>query len=588
MCFPGKLFQYTLYHGKLPDEEYDSNGIPYGIQPDYERPFTDYRGKDKQYFLYMPSGLLPMQSCKTLFVAGDFPDKDSVEELLVSNGLSYLAERDQAFLVFYPVTENFAESEEAWEHEIQLLIELQTAAIDGYLFAGRNKCHCYYLSMLGLGIGGDLVHCTLARFSKYIGSAVTVGGSVTSEQFPKDHGDCNMNIWMINPPEAALEYWQSANGLKDVPWSENGETKICERSDNPAIQIRVTELKNEPDYAKVIPLYWDECFSNLVRVSAIGNGELFNPEKELNKYLPSIHTRDRSLGDNGGIEHDWVEFIPSAVREKRSDPTYKCPLLLVLHGGGSMFQMEMGVFQAHKLGEAEEFITVYANASEGRSWNSTLLPQRYDDVEYLMALVEYVKSNYPVDPEKVYITGFSNGSGMSHAMAALCPDLFAGLIAFNTRYRIGEALQRKACIVKERKDYRMPVFSTYGTLDAEYPLLNGCAQSTQMNFWRWYNNIPSRIYNTDEDGAMTLQGDTVKIWGFDNDKHSSVFCTNMYASASPSIDNLYNYTMIEGMPHGVERHILKTALDYVFQYRRLPDGSLVKTEADNGFIISLD
>ena len=43
-------------------------------------------------------------------------------------------------------------------------------------------------------------------------------------------------------------------------------------------------------------------------------------------------------------------------------------------------------------------------------------------------------SDYPIDPGRVYMSGFSNGSGMAQIFSVIHPELVAGVLAFNTRY----------------------------------------------------------------------------------------------------------------------------------------------------------
>ena len=46
-------------------------------------------------------------------------------------------------------------------------------------------------------------------------------------------------------------------------------------------------------------------------------------------------------------------------------------------------------------------------------------------------------------------------------------------------------------------------------------------------------------------------------------------------------ENIYVYTMIRNMPHGVERHIAQKAWYYIKQFARKENGSLFKVYDDN-------
>ena len=40
---------------------------------------------------------------------------------------------------------------------------------------------------------------------------------------------------------------------------------------------------------------------------------------------------------------------------------------------------------------------------------------------------------------------------------------------------------------KEKYDYRMPVWYTYGTREPSYPVFRGSTQQHQYDFWKQYN-----------------------------------------------------------------------------------------------------
>lgn len=71
-------------------------------------------------------------------------------------------------------------------------------------------------------------------------------------------------------------------------------------------------------------------------------------------------------------------------------------------------------------------------------WNATgaccgfehLYGPQVDDAGFLVRLVEEMIAQYPVDPQRVYIFGFSNGGFMAHRMACDHADRFAAVVSF--------------------------------------------------------------------------------------------------------------------------------------------------------------
>ena len=53
----------------------------------------------------------------------------------------------------------------------------------------------------------------------------------------------------------------------------------------------------------------------------------------------------------------------------------------------------------------------------------------YDEVDYIRSVIEQAVSRYPVDPGRIYATGFSNGGAVAIALASEAPELIAGISA---------------------------------------------------------------------------------------------------------------------------------------------------------------
>jgi polyhydroxybutyrate depolymerase len=86
-----------------------------------------------------------------------------------------------------------------------------------------------------------------------------------------------------------------------------------------------------------------------------------------------------------------------------------------------------------KLSDREEFIVVFPNGV-GDSWNDgrqNLASEAYlldvDDVGFVDAMIETISLEYPVDRNKVYATGISNGAIFSHFLAAKRASTFAAI-----------------------------------------------------------------------------------------------------------------------------------------------------------------
>ncbi|MEI9998131.1 MAG: PHB depolymerase family esterase [Verrucomicrobiota bacterium] len=57
----------------------------------------------------------------------------------------------------------------------------------------------------------------------------------------------------------------------------------------------------------------------------------------------------------------------------------------------------------------------------------TVISGRVDDVHFFEALLVHLQSALPVDPRRVYLTGFSNGAGMAFTLGAHFADRLAAI-----------------------------------------------------------------------------------------------------------------------------------------------------------------
>lgn len=128
----------------------------------------------------------------------------------------------------------------------------------------------------------------------------------------------------------------------------------------------------------------------------------------------------------GARERSYLVIRPENVR--RSD---SLPLVLVLHGlGVDANAMSHAADWRHAV-EQERFVAVFPQG-EANSWNmgpccppANLL--EVDDRGFLDALVDQLRERQDVDPERMYLTGFSNGGIMAYAYACHRPGVFAAL-----------------------------------------------------------------------------------------------------------------------------------------------------------------
>jgi polyhydroxybutyrate depolymerase len=136
-------------------------------------------------------------------------------------------------------------------------------------------------------------------------------------------------------------------------------------------------------------------------------------------------TSEQTL-DVEGVERSYRAFVPGELTEP-------APLVLVLHGGGGSARQAEESYGWTDLADDEGFVALHPQGLH-RTWNTEggccgrAEAEQVDDVAFLEALIGHVSAELPIDPDRVYVTGMSNGAMMAYtlvcrsdAVAAIAP-----------------------------------------------------------------------------------------------------------------------------------------------------------------------
>lgn len=127
---------------------------------------------------------------------------------------------------------------------------------------------------------------------------------------------------------------------------------------------------------------------------------------------------------------------PAAVyRPSDYDSAQSYPLVLLLHGFGSIGWVQDAYFGTSAIVDEKQFVLVVPdgtlNANGSRFWNGTPAccgaGSGVDDVGYLRDLIEETSGEYNIDASRVYFVGHSNGGFMSYRMACEASDIVTAI-----------------------------------------------------------------------------------------------------------------------------------------------------------------
>jgi polyhydroxybutyrate depolymerase len=142
---------------------------------------------------------------------------------------------------------------------------------------------------------------------------------------------------------------------------------------------------------------------------------------------------------------DGLGRVFTVVRPPRVGPN--APLVVLLHGGTRSMRTVLdraGTGDWVALAEKEGFVLVAPNGvnpatgdatGDRQQWNDLRSPfnvgdSEIDDVTFINRVVEWMIRNHEVDPDRVFVTGLSNGGMMTQRLLIETPEVYAAGASF--------------------------------------------------------------------------------------------------------------------------------------------------------------
>ena len=199
-----------------------------------------------------------------------------------------------------------------------------------------------------------------------------------------------------------------------------------------------------------------------------------------------------------GLQRDYWLYVPDG--QELTDEASS--VILCLHGSGG--NGEDMIFRANwqSVAAANNCIVIYPSSlyvyGQQHYWMNI-----DKETNYLAHLVEEVCEKYNVDRSRIYVTGFSNGSGMAQNMAVKYSDVFAAA-----------ALGAPAYFDEEYADFptdshEIAVLFSYGTEDKYLKKFNITADIddnaalSHLKYWRNKYGFSQDDYECETEGKYT-------------------------------------------------------------------------------------
>ena len=164
------------------------------------------------------------------------------------------------------------------------------------------------------------------------------------------------------------------------------------------------------------------------------------------------------------------------------------PAILSLHGGGGSAMIQASTSLLNKFAQAEKIYVVYLEGTGAiQTFNAgsccgSAQTQNVDDVLYVRTVLDDIETNYNVNPAKIFATGFSNGSMMSHRLACAVADRIAAIAAVSGGSgQFDKALNQYYACNSTRP---IPVLHIHAANDRNYPFAGGVGDGiSSTNFY---------------------------------------------------------------------------------------------------------
>jgi poly(3-hydroxybutyrate) depolymerase len=186
-----------------------------------------------------------------------------------------------------------------------------------------------------------------------------------------------------------------------------------------------------------------------------------------------------------GKEMEYALYVPTTY-----DKAKKTPLMIALHGLGSNPQQIMRYAGLTDLAEKHGYIVAAPMGYNPRGWYGAVVGKKKTEPENLselsekdvMNVLEIVRKDYTIDPDRIYLMGHSMGGGGTWYLGIKHPDLWAGLAP------IAPAIFRPATDVEKIR--HIPVILVQGDQDNLVPVAGARRWAEQMkNFGMTYRYI---------------------------------------------------------------------------------------------------
>ncbi|MEQ9297446.1 MAG: PHB depolymerase family esterase [Cyclobacteriaceae bacterium] len=222
------------------------------------------------------------------------------------------------------------------------------------------------------------------------------------------------------------------------------------------------------------------------------------------------------------LDRRYVVHLPPAY-----DPGQSTSLVIVLHGGSGSADNVQGFTRMNQVSNEHNFLVVYPQgyaptAIGGFSWadgrGTPADDMNIDDIGFIDKMIDELILDYPINQDKIYISGFSNGGFMTQRLACEMNDRFAAMASLGST-------QDEILSANCRPERPIPMIIIIGTDDPSVPYNGGPMENIEpdvisasglLSFWSTNNDCQTELSSINLPDINTTDNSTVTVFEFTN------------------------------------------------------------------------
>jgi polyhydroxybutyrate depolymerase len=234
----------------------------------------------------------------------------------------------------------------------------------------------------------------------------------------------------------------------------------------------------------------------------------------------------------GGATRNYILHVPPAY-----DGSKAVPLVFLMHPYMTQnTQMEARSDMDAKA-DQENFVVVYPEGTgDPLAWNALFFPPRAsqpDDVGFISALMDKLEHDLRINPQRIYVGGFSNGAMMTYLLGAKLSNRLAAIAV--VAGSVGAHESDGSILMIPNPSRPLPVIAFHGKADTTVPYAGGrgalgvnfLSVADSIGFWVKQDGCSKTPKTTtsqkgnvvESDFTMCAQGSEVVLISIGDGKH---------------------------------------------------------------------